>query len=323
MDKTVLPLPAQTPADVRRLAQQTLAALVKRIAAGDLTGVHIPLSTPLFCDQGVGTHYHSRPELFLQVSGTSRMRLLNGVIRCKANGLLLIPRGVAHHETADSTHGSFCNLVFMHGSGDFSYHAGLPSTHAKTTASPITIGGSCRVLHAYGSQLYGYLNEAADVVEAGHSVRHPVVQGLLLAHLGVLQTLIASCVLPARSTESTLVASCRRLVQEQLADARLSVQYLAGQLHCTPDYLSTRFRHDNGLRLTLYINQERYHLARHLLRTNQWNIKEVAARCGYADAGYFSRIFSLLGGVNPRDFCKAEVRREVVRHLVVNSGSST
>ena len=309
MDKTFLPLPAQTPADVHRLAQRTLAALVRRIASGDLTGVQIPLSTPLFCDQGVGSHYHSRPELFLQVSGTSRMRLTTGLIRCKANGLLLIPRGVAHQETADSTHGSFCNLVFMHGSGHFTYHAGLPVPQKKTPISWITIGGSCHVSHAYGSQLYGYLNEAADFVAAGHPVQHAVVQGLLLTHLGLLQSLIKQSDLLATNTESALVARCRRSVQEQLADMRLSVQNLAGQLRCTPDYLSNRFHRESGLRLTVHINQERCHLARHLLRTTQWNIKEIAGRCGYADAGYFSRIFSHLAGANPRDFRKAEVRR--------------
>ena len=88
------------------------------------------------------------------------------------------------------------------------------------------------------------------------------------------------------------------------------MQRLAGQLRCTPDYLSNRFRRESGLRLTAHINQERCHLGRHLLRATQWNVKEIAARCGYSDAGYFSRIFSRLAGANPRDFRKAEVRRE-------------
>jgi AraC-like DNA-binding protein len=62
--------------------------------------------------------------------------------------------------------------------------------------------------------------------------------------------------------------------------------------------------------LTAHVNHERCHLARHLLRTTQWNIKEIAVRCGYADPGYFSRVFSQLEGVNPREFRTAEVRRE-------------
>ncbi|MBM4163579.1 MAG: helix-turn-helix transcriptional regulator [Lentisphaerae bacterium] len=310
MDKTCTLPQAESAADVRELTRRTLGALSRRIASGDLSGVHIPLAAPLFCDSVRGSHYHSRPELFLQVSGASRMRLTTGVISCAAPGLLLMPRGVAHHESADSTASPFCNLVFMHGAGHFSYHAGLPRGKAQGCIAPVRVGGSCNTTHGHGSRLYGYLNEAADFVAAGHPVRHPVVQGLLLTHLGLLQTLVEQTVRHTRSTESALVARCRRLVQEQLTDTRLSVRRLAGQLRCTPDYLSTRFRRDCGVRLTAHINHERCHLARHLLRTTPWSVKEVAVRCGYADAGYFSRIFTQQTGSSPREFRKAEVLLE-------------
>jgi AraC-like DNA-binding protein len=310
MDKTCNIPQADSAAAVHHLTQQTLAALVHRIASGDMSGVHIPVATPLFCDRGKGSHYHSRPELFLQVSGASRMRLTTGLVACEAPGLLLIPRGVAHHESADSTTSPFCNLVFMHGPGYFSYHAGLSCGTSHGGITSIRIGGSCNVAHVYGSQLYGYLSEAADFVAAGHPVSHPVVQGLLLTHLGLLQVIVEQTAQRPRSAESALVSRCRRFVQEQLTDTRLSVQHLAGQLRCTPDYLSNRFHRDGGVRLTAHVNHERCHLARHLLRTTQWNIKEIAVRCGYADPGYFSRVFSQLEGVNPREFRTAEVRRE-------------
>jgi AraC-like DNA-binding protein len=112
--------------------------------------------------------------------------------------------------------------------------------------------------------------------------------------------------------ESALVARCRRIVQEQLADTRLSVQQLAGQLRCTPDYLSNRFHRESGGRLIGHINQERCNLARHLLRTTHWSIKEVAMRCGYSDSGYFSRVFSQVEGASPREFRAAEARQETV-----------
>ena len=310
MDKTYRRLLSETPDGVHELTRQSLVAVVSRIGGGDMTGVQIPLATPLFCDQGPGSHYHATPELFLQVSGTSVMRLTTGRVRNEAGGLLLLPRGVAHQETADSSKAPFCNLVFMHSTGHLHFHAALPVSRKKSVRTAIRVGGCCEEAHPYGSRLYGYLNEAVDLVAAGHPVRHPVVQGLLLTHLGLLLTLVERRNRPAQAAESARVAHCRRLVQEQLADTRLSVQRLAGQLRCTPDYLSNRFRRESGLRLTAHINQERCHLGRHLLRATQWNVKEIAARCGYSDAGYFSRIFSRLAGANPRDFRKAEVRRE-------------
>ncbi|MEO5368399.1 MAG: hypothetical protein H7831_18985, partial [Magnetococcus sp. WYHC-3] len=199
MDKTYLTLPAPTPADVHRLAKQQISAMVRRIASGNMTGVQIPVSTQLHYGYDAVRHYHARPELFLQVSGVSRMRLDNGQLYGRANGLILMPRGVAHQETADSTREPFCNLVFMHGTDCFAYHAGLPNPKNKTPISSITVAGSCKVTHAYGSQLYGHLNEAADFVAAGHPVHHPVVQGLLLAHLGLLLSLVEQSDLLARN----------------------------------------------------------------------------------------------------------------------------
>jgi AraC-like DNA-binding protein len=310
MDKTCTQQSLETPAGVHCLVRQTLSALVCRISAGDMAGIQVPIATPLFCDNEVGSHYHATPELFLQMAGTSIMRLTTGRIRNEAGGLLLIPRGVAHQESADSARSPFCNLVFMHEPGRLHYHAGLPLPRKKSPVMGIYVGGICGIPHPHGSRLYGYLNEAADFVSAGNPVQHPVVQGLLLTHLGLLQALVDQDERPAQSTESVLVARCRRMVQEQLADSRLSVQHLAGQLRCTPDYLSNRFHRETGIRLIERINQERCILARHLLRTTPWSVKEVATRCGYSASGYFSRVFSQLEGTNPREFRAAEVRRE-------------
>jgi AraC-like DNA-binding protein/mannose-6-phosphate isomerase-like protein (cupin superfamily) len=306
MDKTCLTTQAQTPDGVHHLTRQALAAQIQRLTASEMTGVHIPVAVPLFCHMGPGSHYHSQPELFLQLSGTSRMHLTTGVLHVEAGDLLLVPRGVAHQETADSTRSPFCNLVCMHAPGQLHYHAGLPVPQPRTPLGSIHVAGSCSTTHPYGSRLYGYLNEAADFVAAGHPVPHPVIQGLLLAHLALLQTLLEQAEPACKTMESALVSRARRLVRERLAEARLCVQFLAEQLSCTPDYLSTRFHRETGIRLTAHINQERCHLARHLLRTTPWNIAEIAERCGYADPAYFSRVFSRQTGVHPREFRNRE-----------------
>ncbi len=306
MDKTCLTAQAQTPDGVHYLTRQALTACIQRLTGGELAGVHIPVATPLFCHMVPDSHYHSQPELFLQLSGTSRMRLTTGVLHVEAGDLLVVPRGVAHQETADSTRSPFCNLVCMHAPGQLHYHAGLPVPQPRTPLAPIHVAGSCSTMHPYGSRLYGYLNEAADFVAAGHPVQHPVIHGLLLAHLALMQSLLEQTEPACKNMESALVARARRLVRERLAETRLCVQFLAAQLSCTPDYLSTRFHRETGIRLTAHINQERCHLARHLLRTTPWNIAEVADRCGYADPAYFSRVFSRQAGVHPREFRNRE-----------------
>ncbi len=51
-----------------------------------------------------------------------------------------------------------------------------------------------------------------------------------------------------------------------------------------------------------YLIQCRLELACHLLRSTELNVKEVAARCGFDDAGYFGRIFRKRTGITPASY---------------------
>ena len=54
-----------------------------------------------------------------------------------------------------------------------------------------------------------------------------------------------------------------------------------------------------GKTVTGYINDIRLKKSIELLRTNTLNITEIAIKCGFNDANYFSRIFKRKFGVSP------------------------
>jgi len=82
-------------------------------------------------------------------------------------------------------------------------------------------------------------------------------------------------------------------------DQPLSNASLQQLLHCSQGSLITAFRTVTGLSPGKYIAMRRLQRAEFLLQTEALSVQEVALRCGYPDALYFSRVFSARHGVPP------------------------
>ncbi len=283
------------------LWQLTIAALTDQIARlhdGRFGLVTLATEHPFrYVD---GQHFHSRPELVIQLAGVTHFRLPEDDIRVRAGRTILTPRGVPHRERNGSENLAFCNLVFMYEDGGFTFHSAASSREGRPAES-VGIVQRAFVPLKSGARLYGYLNEVCSLIESGCKAHHPAVHGLMLAHLGLLRDAISDYERPA-PVYSPLVAQARQLVVQNLADPDLSVKWLAATISCSADYLSHIFRVETKGTLSRHINQERLHLAQHLLRKSTMNISEIALSCGYRDPSYFSRIFTRLTGQSPRSY---------------------
>ena len=51
-----------------------------------------------------------------------------------------------------------------------------------------------------------------------------------------------------------------------------------------------------------YLNRLRLEHAAELLRTTGWPVSEIAARCGFPDSNYFTRVFRLSFAQSPRTY---------------------
>ena len=84
----------------------------------------------------------------------------------------------------------------------------------------------------------------------------------------------------------------------------LSLKALAGALYVTPQYLSGLFRRETGQTLTEYVTGQRIRHALLLLTTTRMPVQQIAAYCGFPDAGYFTRIFKSRIGLPPEQYRK-------------------
>ena len=85
----------------------------------------------------------------------------------------------------------------------------------------------------------------------------------------------------------------------------LSLESLASKYAVNKNYLSTRFPKEVGMTVTDYINLTRVRRSLKLLSGTALSMPEIAERCGFSDANYFSRTFKKIHGTTPNEYRKS------------------
>jgi AraC-like DNA-binding protein len=245
---------------------------------------------------------HSHPEMFFQLSGYTRFSFPADGFRIERDQLCLVPRGMPHGEQVGARQGPFYNLVFMYVRPTLRFHLAGDDGRGRPT---ILVGTG--VQSALMPRPINYVDDLSEMYHVSGAPRDSVVRGLLLAHLSSLLLLLDGASAPAR-IESVKVAHARDYVQNHLIDPELGVGKIARTIGCSADYLSWLFHKETGSHLNGFITEQRLREARYLLTESTLSVKEVAAATGYADAGYFARVFRRRTGQTPRDY------RLVLRH---------
>ena len=101
------------------------------------------------------------------------------------------------------------------------------------------------------------------------------------------------------------------LLRVRFAEPDLSTQSVAETLGVNPDYLGRVFRRTFGKPLTDVLHDYRLRFARSLLLDDSKNIAEVARVSGFADAGYFRRLFKRHHALSPQGFRRLHARVHV------------
>lgn len=85
-------------------------------------------------------------------------------------------------------------------------------------------------------------------------------------------------------------------------EKRLTVDELSRLAHMSSSGFYRAFKSEMGMSPVEFINEERIKLGASLLRQGDYNIQEVALRCGFNSASYFTRMFKRQLGVKPTGF---------------------
>ena len=108
----------------------------------------------------------------------------------------------------------------------------------------------------------------------------------------------------------SMIGRLQEYIKEHYGNPEINVAFLAEQFGITPNYLSSRYRRQTGIKLTEYIQQIRLAHAEELLRQTNQKVQDIARQCGYEyNVGYFQQSFRKKQGMSPseyRKFCNTE-----------------
>ena len=79
----------------------------------------------------------------------------------------------------------------------------------------------------------------------------------------------------------------------------LSLARVAQAVYRSPEYFSRQFKEEMGENFSVYLTLYRLERAQELLNRTDLSIAEIANRVGYANPGYFTRIYKKYRGITP------------------------
>lgn len=91
-------------------------------------------------------------------------------------------------------------------------------------------------------------------------------------------------------------------IRNNYADPELSVSKVADIFGFSKKYLSALFVKHMDIKFTDYLAKLRIERAVEMLKTEKMSVAELAAKCGYTDPFYFSKVFKSIMGVPPSKY---------------------
>lgn len=98
------------------------------------------------------------------------------------------------------------------------------------------------------------------------------------------------------------IREARAYIQTHFPDAELSLQQVANHVGYSPNHFSTIFSQETGETLVGYLTKVRLEQARRMLVETDLKLRDIAERCGYSEAQYFSYQFKKRYGMPPSEY---------------------
>lgn len=96
----------------------------------------------------------------------------------------------------------------------------------------------------------------------------------------------------------------RRIVEEIDAGlgGRMSLEGLAAHVGLSPSHFARKFQHSSGLSINRFVNRRRVRMSFTLLRDDSITLAALALELGFCSQSHFTRLFSGLTGMTPKQF---------------------
>ena len=149
---------------------------------------------------------------------------------------------------------------------------------------------------------YSILFELFEEYKSAAPAYEMAVKGHLLRFLAELfRSEVAEDSMRHSQNQSGSIAPALQYISDHYTE-EIRLDSLAGVCCMNRSYFCRRFKETTGRTPIAYVNEYRLTKARSLLTSDGGSVAEIAARCGFPDSNYFSRLFTKFYGISPINF---------------------
>lgn len=213
-----------------------------------------------------------------------------------ANQYFILPAGVPHAYGADES--APWTIYWIHFKGDMAVY------YAKDAAIPLDIrpGNRSRI-----SDRIGLFEEMFTILKSGYSNENlRYVSSLFHYFLGSLRYVQQYRNANGnRHDETDVVEEAIHYMKENM-EKRLSLQDMALHTGYSSSHFSALFRQKTGHSPSAYFNLLKVQYACSLLDATDMKVNQICYKVGMEDMFYFSRLFSKIMGMSPKEYRKSK-----------------
>jgi len=105
-----------------------------------------------------------------------------------------------------------------------------------------------------------------------------------------------------RKIDHAFIEKAKSIVARQMSDPSFGVEELSEIMGMSRVHLARKFKENTDMTPNALIKNTRIDEATKLLMENNSNMYEIAKKCGFASASYFSTSFKSVYGITPKEF---------------------
>lgn len=222
----------------------------------------------------------NKDALVLFTEGEIEYFFSNKSIVAKKGDLLLLPGNVAYNGIVHSKTVEFFVIDFKCTSDDSFLQFGAPCTLIPPNFEAL-FNGFAKAMSAWKQQK----------IDASFKIK-----AFLYSTLGEL--IENSQIVPSRMQESDILT----YISEHYTDPALSVAFLCERFYISEAQLRRNIIKATGITTNEYITLLRINRAKQELVCTNKNVKQIAWKCGFSSAYYFSRCFHQHTGLSPKAY---------------------
>lgn len=111
--------------------------------------------------------------------------------------------------------------------------------------------------------------------------------------------------LSSKNKQNDIVSTIKKYIDDNFSSTDFSLEHISRELSYNSKYISTVFKKHMGIGVVEYLNTIRIQHACTMMEQGFTSVNDVANKCGYSDAQYFSKVFKKKMELSPAAYIKS------------------